>query len=63
MLHLNLAFLVQLSDTYRCYYSYIIITQKVTKNPVFSRDFLTMKENVSVDTHSGTHKLIQILKY
>ena len=51
----------QLSDTYKCYYSNIIITQKVSRTPVLSSDFFTVKEtvkeNVPVDTDSVIHKL------
>ena len=58
---------LQLSDTYKCYYSNIIITQKVNRTPVLSNDFLTVKEtvkeNVPVVTDSGIHKLRLLLKF
>ena len=58
---------LQLSDTYKCYYSYIIIIQKMNRTPVLSSDFLTVKEtvkeNVPVDTDSVIHKLRIFLEY
>ena len=37
---------IQLSDTYKCYYSNTTITQKVSRTPVLSSDFLSVKQTV-----------------